>query len=123
MSKKEVTVKSKYNRISPKKVRPILSGFKGLSLSQGQQRCQQINNKASRIISKLIKSAQSAALDKDLDEDKVVIEKLVCQTGPTMKRQLIRSRGRADVIRKRSSHLFLTIEAKREKNKASKSKK
>lgn len=106
---KKTTVKAKYLRISPKKVIPYLKKYRNLTIDRAEERCLKINNKAARLIAKLIKSAVSAAEDKDIDRTNVVIDSLVCQSGPVIKRQLIRSRGRSDIIKKRTSHLLLTV--------------
>jgi large subunit ribosomal protein L22 len=116
MSKK-ATVIVKYVRISPKKIIPWLRLFKGKSLEESYQICLKMNNKSSGIIKKLLDSGLSACQDRDLDENKLYIEEIVCQTGPTMKRQLIRSRGRADIIRKRTSNIKLTLVEKTNKKK------
>ncbi len=120
MAGKEAQVTIKNLRIAPKKVIPWLRKFKGKTIDEAETICYQMNNKAAKLIRKTLVAGQSAAGDKEMDEDKLYVKEFVCQTGPTMKRQLIRSRGRADVIRKRSSNLKLIIGEKRSGKKSDK---
>lgn len=120
---KEVTVTTKFVRISPKKIIPWLRLFRNKSLEEGYEICFKMNNKSSKIIKKILDAGYSASQDKDLERDRLYIKGIVCQTGPTMKRQLIKSRGRADIIKKRTSHIQLTlIEKSTKKNNGKKSK-
>jgi len=112
MAKKEAEVTIKYLRIAPKKIIPWLRKFKGKSINEAEELCYKMNNKSAKFIEKTLAAGRSAAGDKEMDEDRLYIKEFVCQTGPTMKRQLIRSRGRADIIKKRSSNLKLTLTEK-----------
>ena len=73
MSKKEVTVKAKYLRISPKKAIPYARKFKGKALEKAYELIQSIDNKFSSQVKKLLDSGVSAAKEQELDEDKLVI--------------------------------------------------
>jgi large subunit ribosomal protein L22 len=112
---KQAQVTIKYLRISPKKIIPWLPNFRGKSIKEATSLVKVIDNKSAGLISKTISAGVSAAADKEMDEDNLIIKEFVCQTGPTMKRQLIRSRGRADVISKRSSNLKLVLVEKESK--------
>ena len=120
---KETTVKAKYLRISPKKVKLLLREFSGLSIEEALEVCQSSNRKPFGLVAKLINSGQAAAEEQGLDQDNLKIKEIICQQGPTLKRRLFRSRGRADVIRKRTIHLVLRLIEKPEKEKRKKKKK
>lgn len=126
---KTTTVKAKYLRISPKKVRPWFKELSGETVEQAQQFCANHNSKALQLVNKLFVSAIAAAQEQQLNTDGLVIKELTCQTGPILKRRRIRARGRTDIIKKRSSHFILTVaetkpkKASKKGNQADKSKK
>jgi large subunit ribosomal protein L22 len=107
--KDKITVKAKYLRISYRKVVPWLRKFRGLSTEEAIYLCQSGKRKIFQLVVKLINSGVAAAEDQNIETDNLKIEKIICQQGPTLKRQLIKSKGRADIIRKRTCHLVLSM--------------
>lgn len=105
---------SKYNRISPKKVRLLTRPLKGLTVAEAYVFLRNINKKASRLIYQLLKSAFDNARQKDSDikETDLYISKLVADSGPMLKRYRAASMGRAAMIRKRTSHLAVHLDRK-----------
>ena len=68
-------------------------------------------HKGSRIISKVLRSAMANAEQKKVaDPESMRITGALVDQGPTMKRMRPRAMGRADVIKKRSSHITLISE-------------
>ena len=45
-------------------------------------------------------------------EDSLVVSKIMVDEGPVIKRYLPRARGRADLLRKRTSHITIILEEK-----------
>jgi len=43
-------------------------------------------------------------------EDTLFVKTIVVDEGPTLKRMLPRARGRADLLRKRTCHITITLE-------------
>jgi len=66
---------------------------------------------AAKIIIKLLKSAISNATQKKtIDIDRLYVNRITVDQGPTMKRYQPRDLGRATMIRKRTSHITLTLD-------------
>lgn len=72
--------------------------------------------KGSRPMSKLLDSAVANAKNNfHLDEDTLYTSKITVDEGPKLKRWRARSRGRAYEIQKKTSHITLILEGKKEK--------
>lgn len=102
---------AKYVRISPKKVRVVLPLVRGKPVLEARMILKTVNKKGAFILDKLLGSALSNAKNKGYQEDKLVISKLVAHEGPTLKRYRAASFGRATMIRKRTSHILVELNA------------
>jgi large subunit ribosomal protein L22 len=101
----------KYARISPTKVRRITKIIKGKKAGEAMVELGFLPHKGSRIISKVLRSAMANAEQKKVaDPESMRITGALVDQGPTMKRMRPRAMGRADVIKKRSSHITLILE-------------
>lgn len=117
----KVNASAKMVRISPRKVRLVLDEVRGLSVSDAERVLQHMNKKAARPTLKLIQSAAANAVNNfNLDRDSLKIVSLTANEGPTIKRYRPRAFGRATMIRKRTSHLHVTVEPVGEKKEAAK---
>ena len=106
----EVTAKTRFARISPKKVRPLLKPLKNMRVTDAMNALKFHKSKSSVILYKLVKSALSNAQNNyNLKEDNLKISVLSVDSGPTFKRYWFRSRGNADQLLKRSSHFAVTL--------------
>jgi len=105
----DIKVKSLFLKSSPRKVRPVLYGLRGMTLQAALVELKFTNKKGAALMFDLIKSGLAAAKENDLDVDKVYIKSVNCTEGPRLKRRLIGSRGRAKPILKRMCHLNLTV--------------
>lgn len=105
----EIKVKNLFIRISPRKLRPAIFGVKGKKVNDAKVSLSFTNKKGSDIALKLLKSALAAAKENDLDEDKLFVKSIICNEGPRLKRSLLGSRGRMYKIKKRGSHLYITL--------------
>ena len=111
----ETTVKLRHIRQSASKVRFVLKQVNGLKVSSALDKLMFSNKKAGRFIVKAINSGISnLSLDNEnFDKEKLYITNSYVDQGPTMKRFRPRAMGRATPIRKRSSHLTITISEKK----------
>lgn len=106
----EVHAKIKFARISPKKVRPLLKPLKNMGVTTALNHLKFHKSKTAVLLYKLVKSALSNAQNNyNLKEDNLKIKNLSVDSGPTFKRYWFRSRGNADTLLKRSSHINVTL--------------
>ena len=98
-------------RISPRKVRMVVDTVRGKSVSQALSILGFTRKKAALPVQKLLKSAVANAAENDgiSDVDTLVIDRIMVDEGPTLKRFMPRARGRATPIRKRSSHIRIVL--------------
>jgi len=98
-------------RISPRKVRMVVDTVRGKSVSQALSILEFTRKKAALPIQKLLKSAVANATENDgiSDVDTLVIDRIMVDEGPTLKRFMPRARGRATPIRKRTSHIRIVL--------------
>ena len=103
----------KYIRTSPRKARQVIDLIRGKNVSEALDILTFTDRAAARIIEKLLKSAIANAEEKKeekKDIDSFVIRKATVDGGPVLKRFMPRARGRATMIRKRTSHITLVLE-------------
>lgn len=116
-------VLSKY-RMSPKKIRPILSNLRGMDVSEAISVLSFLNKKSADPIKNLIISAVSNAKNNNnLEEKDLYISEIFADEGKKFKRYRPRARGSAFMVRKRTSRVTIVLENKVGKiNKTSKNK-
>lgn len=101
----------KYARVSPRKVRRITDLIKGEKAGDALIRLKFLPHSSARIVAKVLKSAMANAEQKKIaDPESMRIVKAIVDQGPTMKRLMPRAMGRADIIKKRTSHITLILE-------------
>jgi large subunit ribosomal protein L22 len=101
----------RYARVSPRKVIRITNLIKGKKAGDALITLKFMPHSSARIVAKLLKSAMSNAEQKKVsDPESMKIAKAVVGQGPTMKRMMPRAMGRADIIRKRTSHITVILE-------------
>ena len=101
----------KYARISPRKVRRVTDLIKGKNAGDAMINLGFLPHRGSDMVAKILKSAMANAEQKKVaDPESMKISKVFIDPGPTMKRMRPRAQGRADVIRKRTSHITLVLE-------------
>jgi large subunit ribosomal protein L22 len=98
-------------RISPRKVRMVVDTVRGKSVSQALSILGFTRKKAALPVQKLLKSAVANAAENNgiSDVDILVIDHIMVDEGPTLKRFMPRARGRATPIRKRTSHIRISL--------------
>ena len=99
-------------RISPRKVRYVIDMIRRKSVNQAQAILNGSPRRASGIIRKLLNQAVDAAQkNSSLDVKNLVVSKVLADGGPTMRRFRAASMGRASIIRKRTSHIYLELDS------------
>ena len=101
----------KYARISPRKVRRVSDLIIGKNAGAAMIDLNFLPHRGSDFLSKVLKSAMANAEQKKVaDPEAMKVSHVFVDQGPTMKRMRPRAMGRADTIRKRTSHITLVLE-------------
>ena len=110
----QAVARSKYIRISSRKVNRVLDLVKGLSVNEALNTLHFTRKNASLPVEKAIRSAVANLGNIEegqrLDLDEIYITRAYVDQGPTLKRFRPMSMGRAGKIRKRTSHLTIIVE-------------
>lgn len=101
----------RYLRISTLKVRKIIKVIRGKSVSDALAILAIMPNKAAKMAHKVIFSAMSnfRNIFPEEDEKQLMIKAIFADEAPIFKRLLPRARGRADILRKQSTHLTAIV--------------
>lgn len=100
----------RYARISPFKAREVTREIQGLPASDALDLLRFTPKKAAELITKTLKSAiANAENNNNLRPETLVVKEAVVGEGPTLKRFRPRARGSAGPIRKRTSHIKITV--------------
>ncbi len=98
-------------RMTPLKVRRVAKLVSGKPVDVAQQMLALDTHAASPVLAKVIKSAAANATNNEnANEDRLYIKTIMVDKSKTIKRFLPRSRGRADVLLKRMSHITVVVE-------------
>ena len=109
----EVKAVTKYVRISPQKVRLLADAIKGQPVETGLNMLKYMPQKAAGLVEKTVRSAASNAdANHGIDVDSLVIQNLIVDQGPVLKRFRARARGRGARILKKSSHITVVLAEK-----------
>lgn len=107
----KVTAKLNNLRISPQKVRLAANLMRGLDVSNAQSQAENLIKGSSPAIDKLIRSAIANAENNfGLDRDNLYVYDIQVGEGVKLRRWMPRAFGRASLILKRSSHIYITLE-------------
>jgi large subunit ribosomal protein L22 len=106
----QVKATARYVRVAPNKARQVVVHIRGLGIDEAR-RVLQFSPKgvAEQILKTLNSAVANAEHNNDLDADDLFIEAATVDEGPTLKRYQPRAMGRAYRIRKRTSHITITL--------------
>ncbi|HBT46528.1 MAG TPA: 50S ribosomal protein L22 [Peptococcaceae bacterium] len=109
----EARAVARYVRISPRRARQVIDLIRGKTVREAEAILWATPKRASGIIAKVLKSAvANAEHNYNLNRDKLVVAKAYVDEGPTWKRYQPRAMGRADLRRKRTSHITVVVAEK-----------
>lgn len=107
----EAKAVARYVRIAPRKARQITNLIKGKDLKEALTILRYTPKGAAAVVEKVVRSAAANAENNhDMNVDALYVKNSYVDEGPTYKRWLPRARGRADRIRKRTSHITVILE-------------
>jgi ribosomal protein L22 len=105
-----VHARARYVRTSARKARMVCGHIRGKSVPEARAILAFTPRDAARDWSKLLESAvANAENNHELLEDDLIVREAYADEGPTIKRFRPRAMGRATPIRKRTSHLTITL--------------
>ncbi len=108
-----VRAQARYVRTSARKARMVCVHLRGKSVDEARAILAFTPRDVARNWSKLLESAvANAENNHELLEDDLVVREAYADEGPTIKRFRPRAQGRATPIRKRTSHLTITLTPK-----------
>jgi ribosomal protein L22 len=108
-----VRAQAKYVRSSARKARLVIEHLRGKSIEDARAVLRHTPRGVARDLEKLLNSAvANAENNHDLVGDDLFVKEAYADEGPTIKRFRPRALGRATKIRKRTSHLTLTLTPK-----------
>jgi len=94
---------AKYVRISPRKARLVVDEIARAILKYSP-------NKAARFTLKVLNSAVANAVNNNgLDEERLYVYRVFVDEGPRLKRYYPRAFGRADIMKRRLSHITVIV--------------
>ena len=97
-------------RVTPRKARLVLDVIRGKDVNVALGILSNINKSASPIVTKVVKSAASNAINNfGMHEEKLYIAECYAGDGVKMKRFLPRAKGSASGLVKRSSHITVVV--------------
>lgn len=106
----EVKAVAKGVRIGPRKARLVIDLIRNKKVEEAEVILENLNQKASKLIYKVLVSAVANAENNyELEKEKLIVKKAVIDEGQTLKRMRFGSRGYIDPIKKRTSHITIIV--------------
>ena len=105
----------RYARISPRKVRPLADLIRGKFVDEALDILRYQPHRGARMLEKVVRTALANAQDPDqnqgrpVDVDQLIVSEARVDGGPMFKRMRPRARGMAFLIKKRMSHIHVTL--------------
>jgi large subunit ribosomal protein L22 len=110
-----VNATAKYVRVSPRKAGDVANLIRGKRVSEAKAILMLSPRAAAKLVGKVLDSAVANAENNHaLDADDLVVVQAFVNEGPTIKRFRPRAMGRASRIRKRTSHITVSVDEKKE---------
>ncbi len=106
---------AKYLRISPPKVRIVLDLIRGQDYNTALGILRSTPKAASELIIKVLESAGANAENNlNMSKSDLYVAECFANDGQTLKRYWYRSHGSADMLRKRTSHITIILDEKKD---------
>jgi large subunit ribosomal protein L22 len=104
----------RFARIAPRKARLVMDLIRGRSVDDALTLLRFSKQRSSGMIEKVIKSAVANATEQEADTEDLVVAQAWVDPGPVIKRFQPKDRGKAYPIKKRTSHLVVTVDEREE---------
>jgi len=110
-----VSASAKYVRIAPRKARQVIELIRGKSVKDARAILMLTPRAAAPVVGKVLASAvANAENNDDLVADDLFVAQAYVDEGPTLKRFKPRAMGRASKIMKRTSHITISVDQRKE---------
>jgi large subunit ribosomal protein L22 len=106
------TATHKFARIAPRKTRLVVDLIRGKNVQVAMNLLRFTHKRAAVLINQVLKSAVANADEQEADVARLFVSECRIDPGPTMHRFQQKDRGRAHPIKKRSSHIIVTVDQK-----------
>ena len=104
---------AKYVRVSPRKVQIVIDLIRGKQVDDALAILMYTPKSAAPVVEKLLCSAiANAENNLEMSRDSLYVAEVYANQGPTLKRYWARSHGRADLIKKHTSHITIVLDQK-----------
>ena len=100
---------AKFQRVSPRKTALIARNVRGKGIEEALNILRFTPNKPAGAILNVLKSAAANATQMAVNVDAMFVKEILVTSGPTWKRFMPRSQGRATKIHKRTSHITVIL--------------
>lgn len=101
----------RFARITPRKARRVVDLIRGKRASDAMVSLRFMPYRGAKLVEKVLKSAMANAeqANDHLDIDKLRVKTVLVDQGPMMKRMEPRAQGRANMIKKKTSHITIVV--------------
>ena len=104
---------AKYVRVSPRKVQIVIDLIRGKQVDDALAILMFTPKSAAPVVEKLLNSAiANAENNLEMSRENLYVAEVYANQGPTLKRYWARSHGRADLIKKHTSHITIVLDQK-----------
>ena len=104
---------AKYVRVSPRKVQIVIDLIRGKKVDDALAILMYTPKSAAPVVEKLLNSAiANAENNLEMSRENLYVAEVYANQGPTLKRYWERSHGRADLIKKHTSHITIVLDQK-----------
>jgi large subunit ribosomal protein L22 len=106
----EARAVARYVRLSTRKARLVVDAIRGKNVNEALRIVRLSSKKAASPILKTLESAIANAENNfDIDVDKLYVVMATADMGRSLRRLLPRAHGRADIIRRPTSHITIVV--------------
>jgi large subunit ribosomal protein L22 len=102
----------RYARIADRKARLVVDMIRGLPCDEAVEVLRFTHRRASGMVDKVLKSAMASANESEASMNRLYVSEARVDAGPIIKRFHPKDRGRAHMIRKRTSHIIIGVDEK-----------
>lgn len=111
----EAKAVNRHVRIAPRKMRLVVDLVRGKGVEEALGMLEYLPKGAAGVVAKTLRSVVANAQNTQrVDVDRLFVKRVYVDGGPTLKRFTPRAQGRATPIRKRTCHLTVVVDERKE---------